>query len=95
MHFPTKPTIHIPFYDLGSCFRENENETPFNGFIVTLSHFVDGRGDVSPYTHELVHKANLSIAKITPEMPQFPLTGLRGPREPIVATAHEWLPSFG
>lgn len=95
MPFPTKPTIHIPFYDQGFCFRENENETPLNGFIVTLNPFVDGRGDVSPYTHKWGHKANLNIVRITLETPQIPPAGLRGPTKPIVARAHVWPPSFG
>ena len=41
VHFPTKPTIHIPFCDLGFRFRENENETPLNGFTVIFNPFDD------------------------------------------------------
>lgn len=100
VHFPTKPTIHIPFYDLRFCFRENENETPLNGFTMILNPFDDAgvashliliRGKIL----ELVHKANLNIVRITLEMPQFPLAALRGRREPTVVTAQAWPPSSG
>lgn len=100
MDFPTKPTIHIPFYDPGFCFRENKNETPLNGFTVILNPF-DDAGVASHLTLirgkilELVHKENLNTVRITLEMPQFPLAGLRGAREPIVAPALAWPPSSG
>lgn len=100
VHFPTKPTIHIPFYNLGFCFRKNENELLLMdslwfsiplmmlGWCLTLHSLW-----ACPY--ELVYKANLNTVWSTLEMPQFPLAGLGGPREPTVPTAHTWPLSSG
>lgn len=93
VYFPTKPTIHIPFYDLGFCSRENENETPLNGITVILNPF-DDVGVVSHLTLirgkilEKVHKGNLNTVKLL-------LKCHRGAREPNVATAQVWPPSSG
>lgn len=43
VHLPTKPTIHIPFYDLVFYFRKKKHKTPLNGFIVALNSFEDAR----------------------------------------------------
>lgn len=79
----------------GILLQKKWKRTPLNGFTVILNPF-DDAGVLSHLTLimgkilELVYKANLNAVWSTLEMPQFPLAGLGGPREPTVPTAHTW-----